>query len=445
MRFSNNRKRVPNSGSDARLRQVSKGDRRRWGVLAVSTAAQAATSAYFLGLAAVAPALRVYYDISLPALGALLGVASLGVLGTLILWGSLTDRFGERPVMVLGLTGAAGFLWLAAGRQDVVAVGALLVAAGAAGASVNAASGRAVLGWFPARRRGLAMAVRQTSVPLGAAVAAVALPMIVGRGGVPAVFLALAGSAAVVAVAVAIWVRDPPRDPASARPGAPGAPVERGPVRETFADRRLWRLSAAAALLVVPHALGSMFMVELLHTRHGVALAVAGGLLALTQALAVLGRLGAGVWSDRVGRRLGPLRVVALVIVGGFALAAALDRAPVPLLAAVLVPAAAVAISWNGLAFTATGEMVPRRRVGTALAFENSANYLSAAVTPLIGGAVAQAAGWSAMLVTGALAAAVAWLLLGPLARTERPLPPQPAGHLGRQPTHPGQQPTPPE
>ena len=193
---------------------MPKGDHRRWGVLAVSTAAQAATSAFFLGLAAVAPELRAYYDLSLPALGALLGAASIGILGTLILWGSATDRFGERPVMVVGLAGAAAFLWIAAGQRDPVVVGALLVAAGAAGASVNAASGRAVLSWFPARRRGFAMAVRQTSVPLGAAVAAVALPLVVGRGGVPAVFAALAGSAAVVAVAVAIWVRDPPVEPA---------------------------------------------------------------------------------------------------------------------------------------------------------------------------------------------------------------------------------------
>ena len=402
---------------------MPKGAHRRWGVLAVSTAAQAATSAYFLGLAAVAPELRAYYDLSLPAVGALIGVTSIGVLSTLILWGSATDRFGERPVMVVGLAGAAAFLWIAAGQRDPVVVGALLAAAGAAGASVNAASGRAVLTWFPARRRGLAMAVRQTSVPLGAAAAAVALPLVVGRSGVPAAFAVLAGAAAVVAVAVAIWVRDPPGVPAPTVSTAAAEPEQRGRVRETFADRRLWRLSVAAGLLVVPQFLGSVFLVELLHTGHGVALAAAGGLLALTQVLGVLGRLGTGAWSDRVGSRLRPLRVVALVIAAGFALAAALDVAPVWVLAAALVPAAAVAISWNGLAFTATGEMVPPERVGTALAFENSANYLSGAATPVLGGAVAQFVGWPAMLATGAVAAVLSWLLLGPLVRTERPLP----------------------
>ena len=52
----------------------------------------------------------------------------------------------------------------------------LLVLAGALGASVNAASGRAVMGWFHARERGLALGIRQTAIPIGGAAAAAGLP-----------------------------------------------------------------------------------------------------------------------------------------------------------------------------------------------------------------------------------------------------------------------------
>ncbi|MCW2631076.1 MAG: hypothetical protein JWR88_38 [Pseudonocardia sp.] len=384
----------------------------RWVVLAAGTLAQASTAAYILGLAAILPVLREHFGLSLAGVGALGGAISLGVASALVPWGVAADRFTERAVMTLGLTLAAICLVLAAPLSNPIAAGALLVAAGAAGASVNAASGRVVLTWFPTHRRGLAMALRQTSVPVGAGIAALVLPPVAERAGVPGALLTVAAGCAVAAVVVALWVREPPAaaNRTTADTGA-GAPRE----RPKFADRRLVRLSVASALLVVPQVLGSTFMVELLHSGHGVSLAVAGGLLALTQGLGAVGRISAGVWSDRVGSRLRPLRTVALAIVAGFAIAAALDAGPVPLLAVVLVVAAASAISWNGLAFTAAGELAPPQRIGAALAFQNTANFITVAVAPAIGGAVAQVAGWPAMLVVAGLAAALAWWLLGPI------------------------------
>jgi sugar phosphate permease len=383
--------------------------RYRWVVLAVGSAAQAATATYFLGLAAVTPALREHFGLDLTGVGALIGAISVGLVATLIAWGSAADRFGERGVMAVGLVGSAIALGAAAFAGSPVVAGALLLAAGAAGGSVNAASGRAVLTWFPASSRGMAMAVRQTSVPVGAALAAVALPLIAGTGGIPAVFLTLAGTCLVAAAAVAIWVREPPGTPGGKRPATAGA-------RTVLADRRLLRLSLAGLLLVVPQFLGSVFLVEVLHEGSGMSLAAAGSLLALTQVLGALGRLGNGVWSDRAASRLGPLRIVACAIAIGFALAALVQPGPAPLVAAVLVPAAALAISWNGLVFTAAGELAPPGRAATAMAVSNTANYVSAAATPVLGGLVAQIAGWPAMLGMGAVAAAGALVALHRLA-----------------------------
>jgi MFS family permease len=380
----------------------------RWVVLVVGTAAQAST-AYFLGLAAVTPVLREHFGLGLGGVGVLIGLASAGLIPTLIPWGSAADRFGERWVMATGLVGAAAALAGIAFADDAVAAGVLLVAAGACGASVNAASGRAVMTWFPASGRGTAMAIRQTSVPVGTALAAVALPPIADAGGVPAVFAALAGTCLAAALAVAAWIREPPGH--RARSGRPAAGA-----RAVLADPRLQRLSLAGFLLVVPQFLGSVFLVEVLHEGSGVPLAVAGALLAVTQVLGALGRLVNGAWSDRVGSRLGPLRIVAVAVAAGFALAALVRPGPVVLLAVVLVPAAALAISWNGLVFTTAGELAPPGRAATAMAVSNTANYVAAAGAPALGGLVAEFAGWSAMLALGALAAAAALLALRRLA-----------------------------
>jgi sugar phosphate permease len=101
-------------------------------------------------------------------------------------------------------------LGAAALARSLPAVAALLVVAGASGASVNAASGRAVLTWFPVQRRGFAMAIRQTAVPLGTAVAGITLPVLAARGGVPAVFAGLAAGCLGAAIASALGIREPP-------------------------------------------------------------------------------------------------------------------------------------------------------------------------------------------------------------------------------------------
>jgi predicted MFS family arabinose efflux permease len=279
---------------------------------------------------------------------------------------------------------------------------------------VNAASGRAVLTWFPVHRRGLAMAVRQTSVPLGAAGAAVVLPALADRGGVPSVFAGLAVGCVLAAVATAVWIREPPDRPAAGRVPAS--------TRAVLADGRLLRLSLAGGLLVVPQFLGSVFLVELLHTGRGMAPATAAALLSVTQVLGAVGRLGNGVWSDRAGR-MRPLRIIALVIAASFAATALAFSGPLPLLVTVLVVAAALAISWNGLVFTAAGELAPPGRAATAMAMTNTANYTGAAITPAVGGAVAAGAGWPAMLGLGAVAALAALLVLRGLRESPAPSP----------------------
>jgi len=380
------------------------GPRYRWVVLAVGTAAQAST-AYFFGLAAVTPALREHFGLGVSGVGVLIGLASAGLIPTLIPWGSATDRFGERWVMATGLLGAAAALGGIALVDHAVAAGVLLLLAGASGASVNAASGRAVLTWFPAAGRGTAMAIRQTSVPVGAAIAALALPPIASVGGIPAVFAALSATCLAAAFAVAGWIREPPDGASRSTRPATGA-------RTVLTDRRLQRLSLAGLLLVVPQFLGSVFLVEVLHDGSGVPLALAGALLAVVQVLGALGRLAGGVWSDRTRSRLGPLRIVAVAIATGFGLAAVLRPGPALLLAAALVPAAALAISWNGLVFTAAGELAPQGRAATAMAMSNTANFVGGAAAPALGGMLAELAGWSAMLTLGALAAAAAVLAL---------------------------------
>lgn len=185
--------------------------RYRWVILAVSVVAQATfLGAVFQGIPALGPVLRSAYGLSLGQLGLVLSSVAVGILATLLVWGAAADRFGERRVMVLGLLGAAVALLVAARTSSLFGLAAALLVAGACGASVNAAGGRAIMSWFAFGERGLAMGIRQTALPLGAAAAAVSLPVLSAVGGVDGALLALAACCALAAASVALWVREPP-------------------------------------------------------------------------------------------------------------------------------------------------------------------------------------------------------------------------------------------
>ena len=77
--------------------------RYRWAVLAAGTAAAAAGSALFIGPAVLAPAIREEFDASLSQVGVLLASLWVGTILTLLGWGLLADRLGERVVLGTGL------------------------------------------------------------------------------------------------------------------------------------------------------------------------------------------------------------------------------------------------------------------------------------------------------------------------------------------------------
>ncbi|HEU4943488.1 MAG TPA: MFS transporter, partial [Gaiellaceae bacterium] len=176
--------------------------RYRWAVLAAGTAAAASGSAVFIGVPVLAPQLQDQLDLSLRQLSVLFASLWVGTILTLLGWGLLADRWGERVVLSLGL-GACGLLAAAVGwATGFWTIVIPLFLASAAGASVNAASGRAVMQWFAPNERGLALGIRQTAIPLGAGIAAIVLPQAEQAGGLDAAFGflgALCVSAAVVA------------------------------------------------------------------------------------------------------------------------------------------------------------------------------------------------------------------------------------------------------
>ncbi|WP_067832616.1 MFS transporter [Nocardia lijiangensis] len=370
---------------------------RRWSMLALGVFAQASSAVFVHGTPFLLPALTAR-GMSLPTAGLLVAMPTVGLVCTLIAWGYVVDRIGERKVLVGGplVMFAAGAA--AAATTHDIALGALLFLGGAGAASTNGASGRVIVGWFPPERRGLAMGIRQTAQPLGVGVGALAVPAVAAAHGISTAILVPAIMAGIAAVACYLGIIDPPRPEGK---GADRANPYRG-------DGTLWRIHAVSVLLCVPQGVVWTFALLWLHRDIGWSLAAAGALVTATQILGAFGRIGAGAWSDRVGSRLGPLRTVAITAVlamGALGLTAWTQWwwAAIPL----LIAASVITVSDNGLAFTAVAEIAGPYWSGRGLGIQNTGQNLAMAAIPPVFGALITIGGFpAAYLAAAALATA---------------------------------------
>jgi len=357
-------------------------------ILAAGTLAQASFSTASVGLPALAPALRSHYRLSLSETGVVLAAIGIGMLFTLLPWGLVADRFDERWVITVGLVGAGAALAAASSTGGLGPLVAALVAAGALGASVNAASGRAIMSWFPSGELGLALGIRQTAIPIGGALGAAVLPVL---GGTKPAFLALGGVCIAGAAVAAVFMRGSlPREP------------ELTDVVQPLRDPRMWLLGGGTALYLTAQIAITGFVVLFLHEHRHVSTHAAAALLAAINVVAIGARIGAGRISDHVRTRLRPLRVIGIVLAAATAAVAALTAAPLAALVIAFAVAGVLSMAWNGLAFAAAAEAAGASRTGAALGFQQTLLGVVVAGAPPVFAAIA-ASSWRLAFALAAL------------------------------------------
>ncbi len=370
---------------------------RRWAIVVVSLLVTASAFVFINGVAFLIPALEEDRGTALAEAGLLASMPSFGMVATLILWGYLLDRVGERIVLTSGSALTAVAAYAAANMHSTVAFGAWLFVGGMAAASCNSAGGRLVSGWFPPEQRGLAMGVRQAAQPLGIALGALVIPELAERSKSATsalIFPAILCAAAAVLSVVAIT--DPPRkewDEATAEELA-------NPYRRSWVLRRI---HAVSALLMVPQTVTVTFMLVWLIANYKYSIALAGSLVTVSQLLGAVGRVMVGRWSDRVGSRLRPVRVMAVagvLVMVGLAFA---DHLRSSIAVPLMVAASVIAVLDNGLESTAITEYAGPFWSGRALGLQNTYQRLMAAGAPPVFGEMVAAHGYPPGFVVCAL------------------------------------------
>jgi MFS family permease len=389
-------------------------------MLALGVFAPTTSAMLTYGVAFLIPALQHERGLSLSRAGLVVAMPTFGLMLTLIAWGALVDRIGERAVLVIGpaLLCVAGVV-AASCAGSTPALAAALFVGGIGSASSNGASGRLIVGWFAGHRRGLAMGIRQGAQPLAVGLSAILLPNVAAAHGIAAALLIPAVLSGIAALVCGIWVLDPPRPSGQDAPDLLVNPYRKGPA--------LWRIHAVSVLLVVPQATIWTFALVWLHSARHWPLPGASAIVMAAQLAGALGRIGSGMWSDRVGSRMRPLRAVSVAAAVAMAALAATDLLGWGIAVPIMMLAAVISVADNGLAFTAVAEIAGPYWSGRSLGIQNTGQNLASALLPPVFGALITASGYPTTFALAAALAATAIALVPadtPETRREHPIRP---------------------
>ncbi len=321
------------------------------------------------------------------AVGQLASATSLGSM-LYYLWGTAAlENLGAARQLRAGcmLAGLAILLCLSGSWALMLAAGLLI----GIGYGPSAPAGSDILmRTVPARRRGLVFSVKQAGVPLGGLIAGLMLPAALLWGGVSSALSASAGLALASAIVLGVWFREP--NPAPRR--KPRAMMTRTmlvrPVamfRLVNSDKALRTITLSAlGLAVAQGVLMSYFPVFLIAHAH-LSLATAGALFALLQGFGVVGRIGAGWFSDKIGSPVTTLMGAGLLSAITMILVASLGPdSPMAIVVLVSALAGIAVVSWNGVFLAGIAALAPQGEVGNVTAAGTLLIFVGYVLSPLL-------------------------------------------------------------
>ena len=342
-----------------------------------------------LGFGIVLPLLPTYaatFDVSPAAIGFLVTSFSLLQLLAVPVWGAISDRYGRRPVLIVGLVGSAASYVLFALAGSYWALLGSRIVAGAMGATIGVAQAYLADVTAPERRAhamGLLGAAFAMGFILGPALGGILSTHSYSMAGWVAAALC-----AVNAVAALAWLPETPRHGGARRAGRVPLRVLAVPLAASF---------LVTASFAVIHVTLPLFGADVWHDstrKMGLLFAYMGVISAVVQG-GVVGRL-----APRVGEK----RLAAL---GGLLLALGLAAVPATSSRLLLYVALGTLSAGSALATPSVYALVSRRasaaQQGAALGITQTAATLGRIVGPTVAGFLIGASGLNAPFWAGAV------------------------------------------
>ena len=370
------------------------------------------------GLPTLFPFIQEDFKLSRAQVGLIVWSIGLGATLGVLPMGWLTDRLGaRRPLAFSGIGAAVGLSLFSQANflGQALLVGLLL---GVATSASVPASTKAIMDSVSPQARRLAMGIVESSPPFSGLLAASIIPSLAVTYGWGSAAWVLVILAAVSAVVFFASFRD---NPHSVRQRSTrGGLIKRIPL--LVRNRDIWLVTFSGTILQGLQITVVTYLILFLLEDVGMAVTVAGGMLATAFAGAGLGRIAWGAVSDVLvpGR---PVLVLALVVVLSAMSLTLLSRLPTGaspiVVGGAVFLAGSTAMAWQGLYQPLLAELADQELTGTTVGFVSMVRRpLASGIPPLFGLVVDQTdsydTGWWMMAGLACAAALVLAFLRRP-------------------------------
>ncbi|MBV8491172.1 MAG: MFS transporter [Candidatus Eremiobacteraeota bacterium] len=363
-------------------------------VLALFTAAMVGACLMMMSTGTLLPYMEKTLHLQQSQLGFVLSVQLVGAVLTTSVAGMLTDRFGDKAVVLwtswfMGIALIAGaavenFTWLLV----------WLLLYGIGFAAVTPAGSHAIVFFFKKEQRGFAMGVRQCGMPIAGVLGSLLLPLIAVRFDYQGALLA-AGLATIVAGTLAsLLYREP-----QALEGESATVVAL--LKEMIAmarDVRLVLVTLVSMALVTAQCAAMAFLtLTLVHEAH-YSITSSVAMFTVSQLGGIGGRLTWGWASDNLfgGSRAIPLAVICAITAAAAFLTAFVTPATAPwAIVGIAFLLGFSAVGWFGLVVIALAEIGGDQHSGSALGAGLTWTFVAGFAAPMIFGALADYRGFS--------------------------------------------------
>lgn len=336
---------------------------------------------------AAAPAIEHSLGLNHAAFGLMVSVYYGALLVCSIPAGFFADRFGIRIALVFAnaATGLGMWVFSQANGMEPAILGLMLCGAGYS--LVNPATARGILAWFPARGRATAMGMKQTGVPAGGLLAALAAATI-GDWRELAILISLLTLAAAMGYLL-FRLAEP----------AAGAPARIGNISAVLRLRGVIAFNFGACLYAT--AQGAVLAYLVLFTRDVLAASpgIASLCLGVAHVASAAGRVAWGIASDMIprnGRLAGLLACGIAAAIGIVALVLSPWIGGLMVLPAIAALLGLTVVGYAGLAQTAAAEAVEPRLAGAAIGYNMLLTNSGMMLGPVLFGMSVQSMGYSA-------------------------------------------------
>src|SRR5687767_3524888 len=380
----------------------------RWTILGLIFVSHIIGASAQYGINTLAPFYKDEMGLSRAQVGLFFSAFYLAMTGTSFGTGWLADRLGVRRTTLLGHLSVGVCTTAAAFSSSFESAWVSFFLAGFGYSFLNPASSIGVMTWFDRDERATAMGIKQTGVPSGGVLAAILAPSLV-------LLIGWRGSLAALGVInfafgflfSLLW-----REPVSAS-------IDADPKKSTdvtLPPLNIWALlpiSCATAIYLIGQMALITYVPLYLKDVMDYSPYWASQALALTQAGAMVGRVGWGVAS---GRLFGGRRKIVLIVIGllSVVLLGALGsmgrESSYWLLMPVLFLAGVSLVGYQGVSYALIGEISGKARTGAGLGMMITINAAAATIgTPVFGYIVDQTGSYAFawQILAGAVAAGI--------------------------------------